>query len=399
MSLSKVDIKKEAERIYERVCEHARYLYAHPEVGFELHETAAYVERVLGEVGVRYEKCGKCGIVGRIEGKTEGEGKHFLLRADMDALLGIDKENPNIAMHACGHHMHTAMLLGAAELLQNMREALCGTVTLMFQPAEEILEGAQDMIKDGLFDPHAPDGGMMIHILSGVELEVGKIVVSVGGVGAPGADFFRISVHGKGTHGALPQFGVDPILASAHILTALCEIGEREIGFSHPTALTVGKMHGGESANVIPEFAYLEGSLRSFDEDVRARIKTRIGEIAENTARAFRADAYVEYLGGCPSFLNDMHLAEQLYATFRNSFGDEKVTYSNELSWLALSGASEDFSYVSREIPTVMVAIGAGDSREGYCAPLHSKDVRFDERALLNGTLAYVAAAADFLAR
>ncbi len=399
MSFEKIDIRKEAERIYERVCEHARYLYAHPEVGFELHDTFDYVERILGEIGVRSQKCGRCGIVGRIEGRKQGEGKHFLLRADMDALLGIDKANPEKAMHACGHHMHTAMLLGAAELLVKLRDRLCGTVTLMFQPAEEILEGALDMIKDSLFDPHAPDGGMMVHILSGVELEVGRVVVSVGGVGAPGADFFRISVHGKGTHGALPQFGVDPILASAHILTSLCEIGEREIGFSQPTALTVGRMYGGESANVIPEFAYLEGSLRSFDEDVRARIKTRIGEIAESTARAFRADAYVEYLGGCPSLLNDCELSERLYNSFSGVFGEDKVCYSSELAWLSLSGASEDFSYVSREIPTVMVAIGAGDSREGYNAPLHSKDVRFDERALLNGTIAYTAAAVDFLTR
>ncbi len=394
-------ILNSAKALEGRLIEHEKFLREHPETGFDLKETKGYVKKSLEELGLTAVDCGKCGVVAYIEGKKkcEGEGRVFLLRADMDALVGIDPNEPYRAMHACGHHMHTAMLLGAAEILLQNAEDFCGGVKLMFQGAEETLEGARDMIENGVLEAPRPDGAMMLHVMSGVRLPRESVVVARAGVSAPGADFFTITVRGRGTHGAMPQFGVDPILISAQIISALCEIGEREIGLTQKLLLTFGSIKGGKNANAIPEEVVLEGSLRSFDENVRENAKLRICEISHGIAKTFRGEAMVNFLFGCPSLVNDMSLCKIMKNSFSELFGEEKVFFSDELASLSMGGGSEDFANVSREIPSVVVSVCAGDSKDGYCYPLHNAGVRFDSNALWVGAAAYAYGAVSFLSK
>lgn len=242
------------------------------------------------------------------------EGKVFLLRADMDA-LPIEEETEedfasvNGCMHACGHDMHTAMLLGAAKLLKMHEEEIEGTVKLMFQPAEEIFEGSRNMIESGLLNDPDVDAALMVHVTAGMPFEAGTVVVADAGVSAPAADYFEIRVQGTGCHGSMPNMGVDPLNAAAHILLALQEIHSRELAMDDRAVLTVGTLHAGTAANAIPDAAVMGGSIRTCDEEVRSLIKERLVQIAEGTAKVFRAEAKVTFGSGCPTLVNDQELS------------------------------------------------------------------------------------------
>ena len=223
---------EEAAQLKESMVFNRRYLHVHAETGFDLKDTYAFVKKALIDMGYEPLRCGKAGLVALAGGKKSG--KVFLIRADMDALpiqeaAEVDFASANGSMHACGHDMHTAMLLGAAKLLKAHEDELEGTVKLMFQPAEEIFEGSRDMIQAGLLQNPAVDGALMIHVMAGMPFEAGTVIVSAPGVSAPAADYFEISVQGTGCHGSMPYAGVDPLNAAAHILIALQEIHAREL--------------------------------------------------------------------------------------------------------------------------------------------------------------------------
>ena len=360
------------------------------ELGFELTQTRAYVKKRLLEMGYEPVDCGKAGIVA-----TAGNpdtGKCFLLRADMDALkIKEEAEVPfhstNGNMHACGHDAHTAMLLGAAKIIKYHEQELGGIVKFMFQPAEEILEGARDMIANGVLENPKVDGAMMVHVMTGVPLKTGTIVVSAPGVSAPAADFFEIKIKGKGCHGSMPHMGIDPLTTAAHIIIALQEIQAREMSVFNKGALTIGALEGADVANVIPDAVTLKGSIRAFDEDVRNYMKKRVTEIAENVARAFRAEVVVAYTSGAPTLVNDKELSEKTGIWLKETLGEDMVIRSQDMPGQS-GGGSEDFAYVSHEVPSIMVALAAGDSREGYEHPLHHPEMRLDTSALAYGTAA-----------
>lgn len=379
-----MDIKQQIKADYE-------HLHACPEVGFELTETRAYVKKRLLEMGYQPMDCGKAGIVA-IAGNPE-TGKCFLLRADMDALkIKEEAEVPfhstNGNMHACGHDAHTAMLLGAAKIIKYHEQELGGIVKFMFQPAEEILEGARDMIANGVLGQPKVDGAMMVHVMTGFPLKTGTIVVSAPGVSAPAADFFEIKIKGKGCHGSMPHMGVDPLTAGAHIIIALQEIQAREMSVFDKGALTIGALEGADVANAIPDAVTLKGSMRAFDEDVRNHMKKRLTEIADNVARAFRAEAVVVYTSGAPTLINDKELSEKTALWLKEALGEELVFRSQDMPGQS-GGGSEDFAYVSHEVPSIMVALAAGDSRDGYERPLHHPQMRLDTNALAYGTAAF----------
>ena len=383
-----------------------RYLHTHPGTGFDIQETFSFVKDKLIEMGYEPQECGKAGLVALAGGKKPG--KVFMIRGDMDALpiqeeADVDFPSTNGKMHACGHDMHTTMMLGAAKLLKAHEDEINGTVKLMFQPAEEIFEGSHDMISNGLLKNPDVDAALMIHVMAGMPFPTGTAIVSDGGVSAPAADYFTIKIQGKGCHGSMPNNGVDPITVAAHIITALQEINARELALSDEAVLTIGSIHGGKASNAIPDTVELGGTIRTYDEDVREFLKTRMVEISQGTATTFRASAEVTFGSGCPTLVNDDDLSKCTVKYLQELFGPSKVFTAGQLN--AMSGAkkapktagSEDFAYVSQEVPSIMLAFAAGHPEEGYCYPQHHPKAKFDEAALTSGSAVYAYTAMRWL--
>ena len=399
--MTKEQIMQEAAALQEEIKAHRLWLHTHAETGFDLTETKPYVKSALAEMGYTVQECGKAGLVTTV-GKPGG--KVLLLRADMDALpiaeeADVDFACKNGRMHACGHDMHTAMLLGAAKILKAHESELDGMVKLMFQPAEEIFEGSKDMIASGVLENPRPDAALMIHVAAGMPLPAGTVVVSAPGVSAPAADYFTIRVHGKGCHGSAPQNGIDPLTAAAHILIALQEIHARELSASDEAVLTIGTFHAGEAGNVIPDTATMGGTIRTYDEKTRAYLKERMTAIAQSIAEAFRASAEVSFGSGCPTLVNDKDLSEKVTGYLKDLLGANRAFTTAELSGgkPARGGGSEDFAYVSHEVPSLMLALAAGEPSKGYVYPQHHPKVKFDESVLSTGAAVFVDCAINYL--
>lgn len=399
-------LREEAGQLQETLIETRRQLHSHPETGFDLNRTLAFVKKELTDMGYEPQQCGKAGIVALAGGKKEGNV--FLLRSDMDALpvreeADVEFASQNGNMHACGHDMHTAMLLGAARLLKKHEDEIPGIVKLMFQPAEESFQGSKDMIQAGLLENPHVDAAMMIHVMAGMPLEAGTVIVSPPGVSAPAADYFEIKVRGKGCHGSMPNTGVDPVTAAAHILIALQEIHARELAMGERAVLTIGTLQAGTAANVIPDTVSMGGSIRTFDEEIRSLIKERLIQISEGIAKAFRAEAEVTFGTGCPTLMNDKNLALCMEKYVKELAREGMAFSAAELSASSGEGGSskpagsEDFAYVSQQVPSIMLALAAGKPEEGYSYPQHHPMVKFDEKALPWGSAVYAYTAMRWL--
>ena len=397
---------QEAEQIRDHVLRERRALHQMPGTGFDIGDTLAYVRQELTEMELQPTDCGRAGLTALVGGKRPG--RVFLLRADMDALpiqeeADVDFASQNGRMHACGHDLHTAMLLGAARLLKAHEDEIDGTVKLMFQPAEEIFEGSHDMIEAGLLEHPKVDAALMIHVMAGMPFPAGTVVVSAPGVSAPAADYFDIKVQGKGCHGSMPNTGVDPLTAAAHILIALQELHARELAMDDRAVLTIGTMNAGTAANVIPDTVTMGGSLRTFDEETRALLKQRMTEIAQFTAKAFRAEAEVTFGSGCPTLVNDKDLSACCGQYMKELLGQGKAFSVAELNAMgggaksSKTAGSEDFAYVSQEVPSLMLALAAGQPEKGYCYPQHHPMAKFDESVLPGGSAVYAWAALRWL--
>lgn len=389
-----LDVAKENTEYMRRI---RRDIHRCPGVGFENSEAIEYIERELSRLCISSERLGRCGLVASIGcGKN---GRSFLLRADTDGLptkeeTGLPFRSENGAFHGCGHDMHAAMLLGATKILKSCEDEIGGVVHFMFQSAEEILEGAKDMLDCGLLEKTKPCGAMMIHVMTGVPIKCGTVIVPPSGVGAPAADFFEIAVRGKGCHGSTPSQGADPIYSAASIVTALSEISSRELAISEGAALTIGCINAGKAANVIPDTAVMKGSLRCFGEDVRKKIKLRLCEISGSVAKVFRTSANVEFTSGCPALINDEDLCKRVLGYTKELFGEKNVLSAKDFAkGTSTTAGSEDFAYISREVPSVMLALAAGEPECGYSFPLHHPRVDFDEGALPYGCAALVCTA------
>ena len=399
--MSLQNLLEEARALEAGCIEDRRQLHGRAEIGFDLNQTREYVRKRLTEMGYAPEDCGRCGLVCTV-GKP---GKTFLLRADMDALpireesgLPFACENGN--MHACGHDMHAAMLLTAAQLLKKHEAELNGTVKLMFQPAEEPLMGAKDMIAAGVLENPHVDAAMMVHVLSGQSIPAGTAIVSAPGVSAPAAGNFSIRIQGKGAHGAMPNTGVDPINIAAHIIIALQEINARELALSQSAALTIGMVQAGATANVIPDTALVRGNYRSYDDETSELIQRRIVEISAGVAATFRGEAHVQFDSDCPTLINNADLCALAEKALAQALGENKVFNAARLagSGASRSSGSEDFASVSQRVPSFMLALAAGEPEKGYTHPLHHPKAAFDESALVSGSVAYAAVAMGWLA-
>ena len=380
-----------AKKEYPQMQKDRRYLHKNAEVGFDLRATFAYVEKRLKGLGYMPKPIGRYAMIAEI-----GTGDRcVLLRADMDGLPIREKSGEPFAcrdgrMHACGHDLHTAMLLGAAAILKKREKELQRRVRLLFQPAEETLQGAKDCVDAGVLD--GVDGATMLHVLPAMPFAAGTVIVSAPGVSAPAADFFDLAVTGKGCHGSSPWQGVDAALVGAKILTGLETLASREIAPSHPATLTVGQFHAGDADNAIANKAVLSGTMRAVDEGTRAYMKERLVKIATATANAYRARAKVVWKSGCPCLQNDEQMSKTALECAKIALGEKYVLSAGDLPKGGVGG-SEDFAYIAQSVPSVMAGICAGSKGQGFDEPLHSPRVRFDEGCMPYGA-AYFAAVA-----
>ncbi len=381
------EILKDAENLFDELKEIRRFLHENAEIGFDLKKTTTLIEEKLKEYGYETKRVGKSGVLACVGERLKTE-KSVLLRADIDGLPIKEKSGEKYAcksgnMHACGHDLHATALLGSAKILKEREKELKGEVKLLFQPAEEILSGAKAVISDGVLESPKVGCAFSLHVATGIDLPCGAVVVPKSGIGAPAADFFKIKVKGKGCHGSSPQNGVDTALVCSNILIALQTIIAREIPPSETSALTIGRISAGTTANALASDGVLEGTLRAFDEKTREKMKKRLQEIANGVAKSFQAKASVEFTSGCPALVNDKELTKYAYEKARELLGKENVFSAEE--WETGNkelGGSEDFAYIAKEVPAVMLAVGAGARKDGYEYPLHHEKVRFDERAL-----------------
>ena len=388
------EIMNQAKSIKEDLINFRRTIHSNPEVGDALPKTKSYVIEKLKEFGYDPKEICESGIVATIEGSEPG--KTFLLRADMDALpvkeaTECDFKSNNGCMHACGHDMHTAMLLGAAKLLKQNQDQIKGTVKLVFQPNEEGFKGAKNMLKAGVLKNPDVDAAMAMHVHSGTP---SNVVLCGLGTSIAGCNRFRIVVKGTGCHGAMPELGVDPINIAAHIYLALQEIISREISATKPAVVTIGKFSGGEAANIIPEEVIMEGTIRSLDKEAGEFIFNRMNDIVVSTAKMFRGEAELIELSSVPPLTNDTDLAKEVTSYLKDLLGEKSVV-------LFEGGGmgSEDFASYSYEVPSVYLMLGAGTKQENslYGEAMHNPKVVFNEDILVTGAAMHTYAAINWL--
>jgi len=390
----------EAKALQDIIVKDRRYIHQNAELGMDLPVTSAYIMKRLKEMGYAPEIIAGSGVVALAGGKKPG--KVILLRADIDALPifeenDLEYKSKTENMHACGHDVHGAMLLGAAKLLKEHEDEIEGTVKLMFQPGEERLAGAKALIEAGVLEHPKVDAAAMIHIFSGMPMESGTLVVADSGYSSSSGDMFHIDIQGKGGHGAMPQDSIDPLNIASHIFIALQEIIAREVAPSNTAVITIGQMHGGNAANIIPDTAFIEGTIRAFDKNARELMKNRVVEISKGIASVFRAEAAVEYRMECPSVYNDASLSALAIKVNKELLGENNViSFSDVFPGGKMTG-SEDFGYISEKVPSIMMALGGGSPEEGYPYPQHHPKVNFNEDVFYVGSAVYANTAIKWL--
>lgn len=367
-----------------------RHLHQHAEIGCELPETAAFVENVLDSLAIPHCRMFGCGVVAWV---GEGE-KSILLRADMDALPGEESSglpfaSRNGAVHACGHDMHTSMLLGAAKLLSACREELHGRVILMFQPGEENLSGAIGMIRDGLLERFRPQLALAMHVNVG-DVPDGQVWIKQGAFNAA-ADIFEVTVTGRRGHGAHPQNAVNPIYAALRMISAFTEVSRYEISPMTPNVLTVCAIEAGNAGNVIPDSCVFRGSLRTLDGEARDRIVARLREITDLTARAQRCGATFRLLASTPCAVNEKEPSCWVRERLAGLLGEERVQMP-----VMSSMGSEDFSQISSRVPACYMSLGV-PRLPGCTVPLHHTAIAFEEKNLSLGSAVFAYLAKEYV--
>ncbi|MGB3800469.1 MAG: M20 family metallopeptidase [Lewinella sp.] len=354
-----------------------RHLHAHPELSFEEHETVAYVAGRLQEMGIPYRRVAGTGLVAEIRG---GNGPTLALRADMDALPIQEandvpyKSTRAGVMHACGHDVHTASLLGAARILTGVKDSLAGTVRLLFQPGEEKLPGgATLMIRDGALRDPTPAAifGQHVH----PPLPAGTVGFRPG-IYMASTDELFLTIRGRGGHGAMPHQSVDPIVVTAQVISALQALVSRESDPTLPVVLTFGKIESeGGATNVIPNAVRLEGTLRTLDENWRKEMHQRLRRTAEGIATALGAIAELNIAHGYPFLKNDEPLTNWAQTAARDLLGEDKVVD------LPIRMTGEDFAFYTHHVPACFYRLGVGSP-----SPVHTDTFDVDEACLQTGS-------------
>lgn len=365
-----------------------------PELGFQEYKTSEIILRELSRLddfSIKKELA-ETGITAVLQGAKPG--KTLLLRFDMDALpvhenTGIDfaSENEGL-MHACGHDGHMAIGLSVARILADMRDDLSGQVKFLFQPAEEGLGGAQQVIRDGVLKDPKPDQTIALHLWN--EKPLGWIGISDGPV-MSASETFRIDILGKGGHGGKPHEAVDPILAASAVVISLQSLVSREVHLLDSAVITVTTFQAGETHNVIPDQAVLGGTIRSFTPETRLLLLKRFQEIVEGVAAAHRCRAEITIEDISPLVVNDPELAEILRQSSRELFPEADLDDSYQTM------ASEDMAFIMEQVPGCYCFIGSSNPEEGLTAKHHQPDFNFDEEAMIYGTALLVKAVQNLL--
>lgn len=382
---------KRALELKEETIANRRYLHEHAEAGLHLENTVEFVMKRLTEYGLNPERCGE-GVTALI-----GQGEPvLLLRADMDALPLTEESGESFScktgkMHACGHDFHAAMLLSAAKMLKENEFHLCGRVKFMFQPAEEIFQGADNMIEHGILKNPKPDAALAFHVTTG-NSPVGTFMYNSKNTMMNSVDGFQITIHGKGSHGACPHQGVDPINIGVHIYLALQELIARESNPADSCVLTIGRFCAGEVANIIPDTAILQGTLRTNKESAREILVKRIREVSERTAAVYNGSIEYTVLSAVPPLICNPDLTEEF------------VSAMKELAIPSLNGypditapASEDFASIANKIPSTYMYLSAGFEDERGDYPVHHPKALFNEDVCPIGAACYAQCAETFL--
>ena len=376
----------------EETVAHRRYLHTNAEVGLIMPKAKAYVMEKLAEYGLEPKECGH-GVTATI---GHG-GKCILLRADMDALpMGEESGEPfacptGTEAHCCGHDFHAAMLLTAAKMLKENEAELKGTVKLMFQTGEETFEGAKNMIENGILENPAPDVALAYHVTSG-KMPIGIYMYNSTGTMMFSVDGFKITITGHGSHGAYPHTSIDPINIAVHVYLALEALIAREADPSKACVLTVGKLTAGSAANIIPEKAELQGTIRSNDKVSREMLVRRMKEVAVGTAEVYGGTAEIEMLSEVPPLICDPKLTGE-FAEYMKNMG---VPGADPYPGISAS-ASEDFASIAEKIPSTFMYISAGYLDDRGEAPAHNPKVQFNEDVCPVGAASYAHCATEWL--
>ncbi len=356
-----------------------RYLHAHPELSFEEYETSKYVVKQLRDMGLEVEQMADTGVVAYIKGKNPTK-KVVALRADMDALPIIEendvpyKSQNEGVMHACGHDVHTASLLGATRIMSALKDEFEGTVKLIFQPGEERLPGgASLMIKEGVLENPRPESIVGQHVMPFID--AGKVGFR-SGMYMASADEVMLTIRGKGGHAAMPELGVDSVLLASHIIVALQQVSSRNASPKVPTVLSFGKVQANGATNVIPNEVHIEGTFRTMDEKWRKEAHKKIRTIAEGVAQAMGGECDVDIRIGYPFLKNEPELAAKMRAYAVEYMGEENVED------LDLWMAAEDFSYYTQVVDANFYRLGIRNEAKGITSGLHTPTFDIDESAL-----------------
>jgi amidohydrolase len=383
-------IKSLSEKYFTETQAYRHHIHSNPELSFQEFETSAYIQAQLKAMDIQFEVKAETGIVAHVLGKNPSR-KVVALRADIDALpiqetneVSYKSKNAGI-MHACGHDVHTSSLLTSLKILNETKEEWEGSVKAVFQPAEEKLPGgASIMIKEGALENPKAESIIGQHVMP--LIETGKVGFRSGKYMAS-TDELYIKVIGKGGHGAMPQFNIDPVLIASHMIVALQQVVSRNADPKTPSVLSFGKVIANGATNVIPNEVYIEGTFRTLDEAWRAKAHEHIRTIATGLVESMGGKLELEIRKGYPFLINDEHVTAKAKAAAENYLGKENVLDLD--IWMA----AEDFAYYSQIMPASFYRLGTGNKAKGITASVHTPNFNIDEESLkiAPGLMAWIA--------
>ena len=390
-----MDFYKRALELKDETIQNRRNIHKNAEVGLDTLKTKAFVIEKLKEYGLEPEECGY-GVTALLGKK---EGKVLLLRADMDALPMAEQSGEEFACpsgkeaHTCGHDFHAAMLLTAAKMLKENEDLIDGTIKFMFQPAEETFEGSKNMIENGILENPKVDAALAYHVSPG-KMPVGLFMYNSKDTMMYSVDGFKITIKGKGSHGAYPHVGVDPINIGVHVHLALQELIARESDPSKACVLTVGQFKAGTAANIIPEQAVLQGTIRTNDNEAREKLVRRMKEVAKKTAEVYNGTAEIEMISEVPTLICNPEFTNEIVSYMKETNIPGLMPYPD-----VSASASEDFAVIAEKVPSTFMYLSAGymDERGEY--PAHHPKARFNEDVCPIGSACLAHCAVEWLSK